>query len=149
MRTTSVGLPIGQLAKLARVGVETVRFYERQGLLPEPPREGAGAYRRYPPESLSRLRFIGRAKALGFSLSEIETLLSLHPDSAASCAEVSERIRQKIAETDAKIRDLKAMRRGLSTLSSACGKRPFLARCPLLDALGAAGEPTGSEAEPT
>jgi MerR family transcriptional regulator, copper efflux regulator len=141
MRTTTSLLTIGQLAKQAGVGVETVRFYERQGLLLEPPRRGSGGYRHYPSESLSRLRFIRRAKTLGFSLSEIQALLSLHPDSAESCAEVSDRIREKIAETDAKIRGLKAIRRGLSKLSAACGRRPLLARCPLLEALGTEGEP--------
>jgi MerR family copper efflux transcriptional regulator len=140
MSTTPPLLTIGQLAKRAGVGVETVRFYERRGLLLEPPRRGTGGYRHYPSDSLSRLRFIRRAKGLGFSLAEIQALLSLHPDSAESCAEVSDRIREKIAEINLKIRGLEAMRRGLSTLGAACGERPHLARCPLLEALGGAEE---------
>ena len=80
------GLTIGELAKRAGVGVETVRFYEREGLVAPPPRTGSG-YRQYPADTVSRLRFIQRAKELGFSLREIGELISLRLDPAVPCAE--------------------------------------------------------------
>jgi len=130
---------IGQIAQQAEVGIETVRFYERQGLLAPPPR-GTSGYRQYPPDSVQRLRFIRRAKALGFSLAEIRSLLSLHPGSAQSCTDVSCLTRDKIADIDAKIRDLESVRRGLEALAASCERREPLSACPLLAALGAAEE---------
>jgi MerR family transcriptional regulator, copper efflux regulator len=135
-------LTIGQMARRAGVGIDTVRFYERQGLLMEPPRRRSG-YRDYPAESLDRLCFIRRAKALGFSLREIRELLALHASSAAGCAEAAARAHEKIAAIEAKIRDLEAVRRGLEELAAACERRTIAEGCPLLAALsGAAGRPT-------
>lgn len=132
-------LTIGQVARQAEVGIETVRFYERQGLLAAPPR-GPSGYRQYPPDSVGRLRFIRRAKALGFSLAEIRSLLALHPGSARSCADVSTRVLEKIADIEARIRDLEAVRKGLEELAASCERRKPLAGCPLLEALVTAGE---------
>lgn len=87
-------LTIGHLARLAGVGVETVRFYERQGLLAEPERRQSG-YRQYSDEVIQRLRFIRRAKELGFSLAEIRDLLSLRDDPAATAADVRRRAEAK------------------------------------------------------
>lgn len=137
--STSSPLSIGEVARREGVRVDTVRFYERQGLLPEPPRRASG-YRQYPAESLRRLHFIRRAKALGFSLTEIKRLLSLHPTSSQACADVAAQAAEKIADLDARIRDLEAMRQGLVELAASCGRRPPLATCPLLAALGTAGE---------
>jgi MerR family copper efflux transcriptional regulator len=127
-------LTIGQMARRAGVGIDTVRFYERRGLLMEPPRRASG-YRDYPAESLDRLRFIRRAKALGFSLREIRELIELHASSAAGCAQAAARAREKIAAIDAKIRDLEAVRLGLKQLAVACERRTTSEACPLLEAL--------------
>ena len=83
-------LSIGQIASQGGVGVETVRFYERQGLLDKPPRKESG-YRHYPPEAVSRLHFIKKAKEVGFSLKEIKELLSLRLDTTATCQDVRSR----------------------------------------------------------
>ena len=128
------GLTIGELARRAGVGVETVRFYERQGLLPPPPRSVSG-YRQYPEETVLRLRFIQRAKELGFSLREIEELISLRLDPEVSCAEVRGRAEAKIADIDARLRDLARMRASLAGLADACAAGGSGRACPILDAL--------------
>ena len=94
---------IGSVARRAGVGVETVRFYERQGLITQPPR-GASSYRHYPEETVARLRFIQRAKALGFSLRDIRELLSLRVDLTGHSREVKARAQAKIADIEEKIR---------------------------------------------
>ncbi len=127
-------LTIGQMARQAGVGIDTVRFYERQGLLAAPPRRASG-YRDYSAESLRRLRFIRRAKALAFSLREIRELLALQASSAARCVEAAALAREKLATVEAKIRGLEAVRQGLEELAAACERRPAAAGCPLLDAL--------------
>lgn len=127
-------LRIGQVAELAGLGVETVRFYERQGLIEEPPRTASG-YRQYPQESVARLRFIQRAKVLGFSLSEIQELISLRLDSPVGSAEVRSRARAKIEEIDEKIRDLKRMNGALTELVDACDGAASTDDCPILKAL--------------
>jgi MerR family mercuric resistance operon transcriptional regulator len=127
-------LTIGQVARSAGVGLETVRFYERQGLLPEPPRKESG-YRQYPEDIVPRLRFIRGAKELGFSLKEIKELLALRVDPATTCAEVRGRARAKIADIDEKIQALQRMRRVLHKLTAACSGRGPITDCPILDAL--------------
>src|SRR5919199_5139981 len=96
---TMAALTIGQIARRAGVGVETVRFYERQGLLEEPARKESG-YRQYPEDVVARLRFIKRAKELGFSLKEIKELLALRVDPATTCAEVKARAQAKVADIE-------------------------------------------------
>ena len=115
---------IGSLARAAGVGIQTVRFYERKGLLAQPPRSGP-AYRQYSADHLSRIRFIRRAQALGFSLKEIKALLGLTSSPRTTCADVKSHADRKTAEIDAKIRDLYRMKRSLEELSEACtvGKR--------------------------
>jgi Hg(II)-responsive transcriptional regulator len=115
---------IGSLARAAGVGIQTVRFYERKGLLARPPRSGP-AYRQYNADHVSRIRFIKRAQELGFSLKEITALLGLTSNPRTTCAEVKTRADRKRAEIDAKIRDLQRMKRSLEELSKACtaGKR--------------------------
>jgi MerR family copper efflux transcriptional regulator len=135
-------LTIGQLAGQAGVGIDTVRYYERQGLLLEPPRRASG-YRDYPAESLGRLRFIRRAKALGFSLQEIRELLALHASSAGGCAQAAARAREKIAALEARILDLEAVRLGLEGLAAACERRTTSEACPLLAALCGPDEHAG------
>lgn len=125
---------IGQLAREAGVGVETIRFYHRRGLIDEPPRRNSG-YRDYPRESVVRLRFIRRAKELGFSLKEIRDLLSLRIDSDHACEEVKQRVLAKIAEIEERIQSLREMRKALGQLGEVCEEGGTSADCPLLDAL--------------
>ena len=127
-------LTIGEIAKAAEIGVETVRFYEREGLIAEPPRRQSG-YRQYPPDTVHRLRFIRRAKDLGFTLNEIGELLDLRVDPTRSCAEVRQLARAKMADIEAKMHDLARIQAALTEFVRTCrGKGPTSA-CPILDAL--------------
>jgi MerR family transcriptional regulator, copper efflux regulator len=92
-------LRIGEVAKQAGVGVETVRFYEREGLLDEPDRRASG-YRQYDEEAVAVLRFIRRAKELGFTLKEIKSLLNLRLDTSATRADVREQASEKVADIE-------------------------------------------------
>lgn len=130
---------ISQVAKSAGVGVETVRFYERRGLLDEPPRTASG-YRAYPIGSVERLRFIRRAQGLGFSLAEIRQLLILYPESRNACGSVQAQVEEKLAEVETKIRNLRRVKSALTTLAAACRTNQPLATCPLLRALGESEE---------
>src|SRR3954451_17023987 len=109
-------LRTGELAKRAGVNVETLRFYEREGLMPEPPRRGSG-YREYPAESVQRIRFIKRAQELGFSLREVRELLALRVERGTTCADVRLKAQEKAREIRQKIADLKAIQRALETLT--------------------------------
>ena len=134
-------LTTGQVARAAGVGRETIRFYERQGLIAAPPR-GESGYRRYPPETVARLLFIRRAKELGFSLAEIRELLSLQQSPETTCSEVRQRAAAKIADIEARIRDLERMRAALGALVKACSGRGPASLCPIMEAL------TGQETAP-
>ncbi|HEU4564453.1 MAG TPA: heavy metal-responsive transcriptional regulator [Gemmatimonadaceae bacterium] len=136
--TTPVAAPmtIGELARRAGVNVQTVRYYERRGLL-DPPRRRASRYREYGPATLERLRFIRRAQELGFTLGEIVELLALRLDPGTTAADVKARALQKIEEVDRRIRDLERIRHALAHLAGQCrGGRGPTGDCPLLDALG-------------
>jgi MerR family mercuric resistance operon transcriptional regulator len=128
-------LTIGQVAQRAGVAIETVRFYEREGLLNRPPRAPSSGYRLYEEEAIARLRFILRAKELGFTLNEIKELLFLRVDAGASCADVRAKAEVKIAAIEEKIRTLQRMRTALVRLTRACGEIGGGAECPILDAL--------------
>ncbi|NOY45520.1 MAG: MerR family DNA-binding protein [Deltaproteobacteria bacterium] len=128
------GLTIGQVARAAGVGVETVRFYERKGLIEQPEKPMFGR-RTYPPETVARIRFIRRAKELGFTLKEIAELLELRMDPGKSCAEVRDRALAKMADIDRKIEALGRMRRALAGLASACRGRGPTTDCPILEAM--------------
>jgi len=136
--TENRSLTIGRVARQAGIGVETVRYYEREGLLPPPPRS-AGGYRHYPIDSIRRLRFIRHAKALGFSLAEIRELLSLHADNGASSRAVKRLAEAKLADIDRRIAALTRMREVLAHLTEQCPGDVPRAECPILDAL--ANEP--------
>ena len=127
-------MTIGQLAEKAGIGIETIRYYEREGLIPEPPRRASG-YRAYGPEAVQRLRFIANAKELGFSLNEINELLSLRVGNGVSCQQVRERAQQKLADIHGKIQSLNRMKRGLERLATACHGRGPTSECPILEAL--------------
>lgn len=126
-------LTIGRVARLAEVGIDTIRFYERRGLLPEPQRTESG-YRLYPPETITRLHFIRRAKALGFSLDEIVTLLALQ-DTGGPKAEVKAITHRKLEQVEAKIADLERMRDVLRELDHDCSGTGDVGGCPIIEAL--------------
>ncbi|MHC4428465.1 MAG: MerR family transcriptional regulator [Planctomycetota bacterium] len=128
-------LTIGQLARQAGVGVETIRFYERSGLIAEPPRGNSG-YRHYSPDAVLRIRFIRHAKELGFSLKEIAELLDLRVHPRTNCAVVRRSAEMKIAEIETKISSLRRMRKSLQNLTRACEKRQPTSECPVLETLG-------------
>ena len=134
IQTGSDGMFIGELADASGVGVETVRFYEREGLLPEPPRTGAG-YRVYDAAAVRRVRFILRAKALGFTLAETKELLELRVTDPAACGDVEATARSKIADVEARIRELERIRIVLGDLVRACARNEQTGECPILDAL--------------
>lgn len=127
-------LTIGHLAKQAGVNLETVRFYERRGLLPRPPRSAAG-YRLFPAEAARRLKFIRRAQELGFSLAEIRELLSLRMSRATTSAAIRARAEAKIADIQAKIRTLESMKKTLRRLTRVCNGCAPVAECPILESL--------------
>ena len=125
---------IGQLAKKAQVNVETVRYYERRGLIPRPPRRDSG-YRQYPQDTFARIQFIKRAKELGFSLKEISELLSLRVDPNTTCGHVKRRAEVKIADVDEKIRALQRIKKALTKLVALCSGQGPTSECPIMDVL--------------
>ena len=129
-------LTIGTLAKHAGVGVETVRFYERQGLLRRPVRPRMG-YRSYSEDTIARIRFIRNAQALGFSLQEVKELLALRVTAGTSCAALRSRAAAKVADVNRRLVDLERIRAALEKLVTACPGRGALTRCTILEALDA------------
>ncbi len=127
-------LKIGEVAKQSGLGVETVRFYEREGLIAEPPRRASG-YRAYPGSVVPRLSFIRHAKELGFTLKEIRELLSLRVDRRANCSAVEKRAQAKITDIEERIRSLQRIRRTLRKLVEACDGRKPTSECPILESL--------------
>lgn len=127
-------LTIGKVANRAEVGIDTVRFYERKGLLAAPPRSDSG-YRHYPEDTVARLRFIKKAKELGFSLKEIRELLSLRARPKGSCADVRRRTKERIDDIDQKMASLKAIRKALVGLVNECSGSGPRTECPILNAL--------------
>lgn len=126
-------LTIGVLAKKSNVGVETVRFYERKGLLPKPQRPSSG-FKHYDPEDIKRIRFIKRAQDLGFTLREVTELLKLKVDRKATCGEVMKRTNKKVTEIDLKIKDLQKMKKSLKQIRNCCEDGTLtLTECPILD----------------
>jgi len=134
MDTRAAGLTIGKVARSAGLAIDTVRFYEREGLLQKPARTSSG-YRQYSADAVARLRFIRQAKELGFSLSEIRELLALKVAPGKSCADVRTHAEHKIADVDRRIASLKRVRRALSKLASACSGKGPVSQCPILEAL--------------
>jgi len=133
-------LTIGKVAKQAGLGVETIRFYERIGLLEEPPRNDSG-YRQYLPDAVMKLRFIKKAKRLGFSLQEIGELFALRQKEDASCDDIRVQAEEKIKNIEEKIRDLSRMKEALAELTCQCSGDGPVSECPILAAL----EPTGEK----
>lgn len=126
---------IGELSRLSGVGRETIRFYERKGLLKEPVRSASG-YRLYSKEASQRLIFIKRAKALGFSLSEISELLSLRSSPSGSALQMKKKAEKKLAEVQDRIRGLENIESVLKKLIASCvGDASPLRACSILEAL--------------
>jgi len=125
-------LSIGQLAKRAGVAIDTVRYYERNDLL-EPAGRKPSGYRHYGERQLKRLRFIRRAKALGFTLADIRDLLALSEE--RSVAKVKQAAAAKLADIEARIAELERIRRGLHALVEACPGHGRAEACPILNAL--------------
>ena len=124
----------GQIAKMAGVNVETIRFYERKGLLTAAGRRPSG-FRQFSKEAVARIRFIKRAQELGFSLREIQELLALRIDSDAVCADVRKRTEAKVHVIEEKVEDLKRIHSVLLGLLKTCDKSGTTEECPILDAL--------------
>jgi Zn(II)-responsive transcriptional regulator len=137
------GMTRGEVADKADVNPETLRYYERKELIPKP-RRSDGGIRLYDDSYVERLRFIQRAKELGFTLAEIKGLLDLRVDDEATCRDVKAQAEDKLDEVEAKLRDLRRIRDALTTLADACGGGGGpTSDCPIMDAMEAdAGHPS-------
>jgi len=134
------GLTIGTVAKKAGVNIDTLRFYERQGVIVKPPRTDSN-YRMYPEETVRRVQFVKRAQELGFSLKEIKGLLALRATRGARCEDVRRQALEKIEEIEEKIRSLEAMKVALEKLADECAAtRGPVSDCPILESLNANGK---------
>jgi MerR family mercuric resistance operon transcriptional regulator len=129
-----VKLTISRLARLGGVNLETIRYYEREGLLPRPPRTRAG-YRIFPNDAARRLRFIKRAQQLGFSLTEIRELLTLRLKPGTKRDQIRARAEAKISDIEQKIQTLAAMKRALAQLTTQCSGCGPITECPILESL--------------
>lgn len=127
-------LTIGRFAQEAGINLETVRYYERRGLLPKPPRTSSG-YRLFSPEAKRRIKFIKRAQDLGFSLQEIHELLELRTSPRTSTGEVRRRAEAKIADIEGKIRTLGSMKKTLQKLAQSCSGCAPISQCSILESL--------------
>lgn len=129
-------LSIGEVARAAGLGVETVRFYEKTALIGMPTRTASG-YRQYRPEVVREVQFIKAAKGLGFTLKEIRELLSLRVTKGKACTAVRRRALEKMATVESKLAELRRVRDALSALVAACARSESSSSCALLDALDA------------
>ncbi len=123
---------IGQAARAAGVGVETIRFYERKNLIVQPPKPASGGYRNYGDDIVRRIRFIRQAQELGFSLKEVGDLLNLRADPDSDCADVQRRARQKLAEVERKVAQLQQIGAALAEVIAACPSRGGLDGCSII-----------------
>lgn len=124
--------PIGEAARKSGVMIETIRYYEKEGITPAPPRAASGR-RLYSPEAIAKLRFVRRCRDLGFPLAEIRALLALSATQAPTCAEVKARSTAHLAAVRRKIADLHRLESALGTLIAGCDADQPL--CPMLDNL--------------
>lgn len=133
-------MTIGRLAADAGVGIDTVRYYEREGLMPAPPRNQSG-YRHYDAAGATRLRFIRRARELGFSLDDVRELLAVSADGGHGTQAMRERAEARLADVERRIAELRRVQRGLKKLVDACPGHGPLDACPILAALGGKENP--------
>lgn len=134
-RSLDASLVIGELAARTGTTPETIRYYERVGVLPAPARQGGGRYRRYVAADVERLSFVRRARALGFSLDEVRELLELADQPNRPCAEVDQLARAHLAAVDEKLEQLVALQGELQRLITACEGGSSVAECRILGAL--------------
>ena len=127
-------LSIGKIAEKANVSVETIRFYERKGLVEEPQRKQSG-YRQYLEGDVKKLIFIQHAKSLGFSLNEIKDLMTLQADERTTSREIKEMAQTKLNDIEEKIKMLQGMQRSLKSLVDKCPGEGPTSECPILEAL--------------
>jgi len=127
-------LTIGKVAKQAGVGVETIRFYERQGLIKQPKKSASRAFREYQTEDTQKVRFIRRAQELGFTLKEVKDLLKLNSNRNATCEDVRVRAEAKRIEIELKIADLARMKDSLAAMEKACSVSPKMVACCKIEA---------------
>ena len=133
-------MTIGRLAADAGVGIDTVRYYEREGLMPAAPRNESG-YRLYDATGATRLRFIRRARELGFSLDDVRELLAVSADGGHGTQAMRERAEARLADVERRIAELRRVQRGLKKLVDACPGHGPLDACPILAALGGKENP--------
>ena len=127
-------LSIGELARQANVNIETIRYYERRGLISEPPRTKSG-HRQYSPEAVRRTDFIKRCQSLGFSLKEIEEILELRITSESTCADMKSRVTDKLNDVSQKIDELALIHDALSRLQKKCTGKGPIGNCPIIEEL--------------
>ena len=132
-------MKIGQVAERTNVNLQTIRYYEREKLLPKPARSAAG-YRSFPEDTVRRIRFIKRAQELGFTLSEIRELLALRVDRRRDRSDVRRIAFEKVADMEAKIKSLTAMKNALLHLTDHCIGRGPASECPILESLDSEAE---------
>jgi len=132
-RGLSQGLSIGQVSRITDVNIETIRYYERIGVVPKPART-QGHHRLYEPADLDRLQFIKRSRALGFSLEDIRGLLHLVDEKNFTCAEIHGITMSHLADIHAKIADLRRMENVLTEMAMKC-ETGAVPACPIIDAL--------------
>lgn len=125
-------LTTGKLAKLTSINKETIRYYERIGLIQEPPRGKSSGYRQYPQEVITRISFIKRAQTLGFSLNEIAEILTLRHKPGSSFKDIEAKVKMKLAEIEDKITTLEAMKQALSKVIKSSDKKITESECPVL-----------------
>lgn len=126
-------LKIGQLAKEIGINIETIRYYERRGLIEEPPRYTSG-YRAFPPKYVERIRFIKRAQALGFTLREVSELLAL-ADGNPACKDIRKFAEEKVEDIETRIHDLQKIKEVLHELIKKCLSEGKLSSCPIIESL--------------
>lgn len=131
---TNSALTIGEVSKRTGIGVEAIRYYEKEGLLQKPARTASG-YRQYSQEVIKKLSFIVRAKDLGFTLREISELLEMRPYPKTKCADVKIRAEQKLEDIEGRIKTLQRMKRALKQLTLACDGKGATSECPILECL--------------
>ena len=129
-----MGLKIGEVAERGGVNLQTIRYYEREKLLPEPPRLASG-YRVYPDQTVRRVRFIKRAQEIGFTLAEIRELLAIRIDSGRDSAEVRGLANAKINDIEEKIQTLHRMKEALGRITERCSGCGPASECPILESI--------------
>lgn len=140
------GMTIGRVAKQAAVNLETIRYYERRGILKQPSRRPSG-YREYDSETVRLIRFIKRAQDLGFTLNEIKQLIELRENPRRSRTRMSALAEAKVRDIEKKIQHLQAMRQALEVLLDTCACNDRKPECPIIEALNDAGSEASDRRE--